>query len=75
MTVRARIHTFVVFSDEEYDMYVTGSSEYVAAIGSERYGRHRRVAPPPRMTGQRAVDRVIRLVGRGREAEPERRAA
>ena len=56
-------------------MYVTGSNEYVAAIGRERYGRHQLVAPPPRMTGQRAVDRVIRLVGRGREAEPEPRAA
>jgi hypothetical protein len=75
MTVRAQIRTFVVSSDEEYDMFVTGSNEYVAAIGRERYGRHRRVAPPSRMTGQRAADRVIRLVGRGREAEPERRAA
>jgi hypothetical protein len=75
MTERAQIHTFVVFRNEECDMYVTGSNEYVAAIGSERYGRHQRVAPPPRFTGQRAVDRVIRLVGRGREAEPEPRAA
>ena len=56
-------------------MYVNGSREYVEAIRSERYGRHARTAPSARVTGVRSIERVVKMVGRGKETSPETRAA
>lgn len=56
-------------------MYMTGSKEYVEAVRAERYAPHSRTAPPARMTGIRSIERVVKMVGRGKETAPQPRAA
>lgn len=56
-------------------MYMTGSKEYLEAVRAERYGRHVHGVTPARMTGIRSIERVVKLVGRGKESAPEPRAA
>lgn len=56
-------------------MYVNGSQEYVEALRIERYGHHARAGLPARMTGIRSIERVVRMVGRGKETAQEPHAA
>lgn len=56
-------------------MYTAGSKEYVEAVRVERYARHAHTAPPARMTGVRPIERVVKMIGRGKESAPEPRAA